>query len=192
MSEHLDQRTSASGSAGQLEKDPVCGMSVDSATAKHVHQHAGKSYYFCCGHCAEKFKSAPEKYLSHPAATNLISLGTPPQAEGVELARDPVCGMNVNPTTAKFVTEKEGKPYYFCSRGCLEKFVADPAMHLSKLSSGAMTAREGPKTVSPEPGGARAQTGRMSVVRNGLGAGSAACQHTHRVHLPDASGNHPL
>ncbi|OLC21267.1 MAG: copper-translocating P-type ATPase [Chloroflexi bacterium 13_1_40CM_55_7] len=45
-------------------KDPVCGMSVDSATARYKLEHAGKSYYFCCGHCAEKFKSDPEKYAA--------------------------------------------------------------------------------------------------------------------------------
>ncbi len=61
-------------------KDPVCGMSVDSATARYKLEHAGKSYYFCCGHCAEKFKSDPEKYAAgkdtalahHPG---LVTLG---------------------------------------------------------------------------------------------------------------------
>ena len=61
-----------------LVRDPVCGMKVDSATAKHRNQYAGKSYYFCCGHCAEKFKADPEKYLSQvvrPASSSLVTLG---------------------------------------------------------------------------------------------------------------------
>ncbi|HQX85976.1 MAG TPA: YHS domain-containing protein, partial [Aestuariivirga sp.] len=27
--------------------DPVCGMTVDPATAKHKAEHQGQSYYFC-------------------------------------------------------------------------------------------------------------------------------------------------
>ena len=29
-------------------RDPVCGMSVTIAGAKHVHEHEGSAYYFCC------------------------------------------------------------------------------------------------------------------------------------------------
>jgi Cu+-exporting ATPase len=58
-------------------KDPVCGMDVNPATAKHWLEHAGKFYYFCCSHCAEKFKLDPQKYLagSAPASSGLVSLG---------------------------------------------------------------------------------------------------------------------
>ena len=52
-------------------KDPVCGMSVDPVTAKHHAEHAGKTYYFCCPSCAEKFTAEPEKYLKAPPATLL-------------------------------------------------------------------------------------------------------------------------
>ena len=48
-------------------KDPVCGMTVDPASAKHTMEHAGKTYYFCCAACAEKFKAEPAKYLSRPS-----------------------------------------------------------------------------------------------------------------------------
>ncbi len=49
--------------AGPLEKDPVCGMTVDPARAKATHEHAGKTYYFCCTGCKEKFSADPAKYL---------------------------------------------------------------------------------------------------------------------------------
>src|SRR5271165_6501874 len=58
------------------ERDPVCWMSVNPATAKHVHEHAGKEYYFCCAGCVEKFKLDPQKYLNKPAA-GLVTLGMP-------------------------------------------------------------------------------------------------------------------
>ncbi|MGB0030819.1 MAG: heavy metal translocating P-type ATPase, partial [Candidatus Sulfotelmatobacter sp.] len=60
------------------ERDPVCGMNVNPATAKHVYEHGGKNYYFCCASCEEKFKADPQKYLSGPPpakASGLVMLG---------------------------------------------------------------------------------------------------------------------
>ncbi len=113
------------------ERDPVCGMSVNPATAKHVHQHAGKNYYFCCGGCAEKFKANPPTYLNKPAPSGLVMPGMP-SAVPSTTERDPVCGMTVNPATAKHVHEHAGKNYYFCCGGCAQKFKANPQTYLSK------------------------------------------------------------
>src|SRR5215475_2722737 len=134
MSEDRARPTNAPNSATQLDKDPVCGMNVDPGTAKFFHEHAGKTYYFCCGHCVEKFKAAPQSFLGRSAATGLITLGTAAAKTsiGAELARDPVCGMSVNPSTAKFVIDRDGKKYYFCSQSCREKFEADPTKYLAK------------------------------------------------------------
>ena len=63
-----------------LERDPVCGMNVNPATAKHVYKHAGKDLYFCCAHCLEKFKANPAGYLSAPSkapSSGLVSLAVP-------------------------------------------------------------------------------------------------------------------
>ena len=50
-------------------KDPVCGMNVEPSTAKHKLDHAGKTYYFCCARCLEKFRARPNDYLApRPAA----------------------------------------------------------------------------------------------------------------------------
>jgi len=43
---------------------------------------------------------------------------------------DPVCGMTVDPHTAKHRADYRGHTYYFCSAGCREKFVADPQKYL--------------------------------------------------------------
>jgi Cu+-exporting ATPase len=45
---------------------------------------------------------------------------------------DPVCGMTVNPATAKFRLSYEGQEFFFCSGGCKAKFEADPERYLSK------------------------------------------------------------
>jgi P-type Cu+ transporter len=51
-------------------------------------------------------------------------------AIAADTAIDPVCGMSVAVATAKWRAEHEGKPYYFCSEGCLKKFEAEPAKYL--------------------------------------------------------------
>lgn len=46
------------------------------------------------------------------------------------MAKDPVCGMDVDPATAKQKAEHQGKTYYFCSLGCKKSFEANPARFL--------------------------------------------------------------
>ena len=46
-----------------MERDPVCGMDVDPATAKHTTEHAGKTYYFCAAGCRKAFEEDPARYL---------------------------------------------------------------------------------------------------------------------------------
>ena len=50
-----------------MERDPVCGMTVDPARAALQVVYAGKTYYFCCAECAGKFRAEPATYLSAKA-----------------------------------------------------------------------------------------------------------------------------
>jgi len=43
--------------------DPVCGMSVDPASAEHRSVHDGQTYYFCSRGCKESFDKDPAKFL---------------------------------------------------------------------------------------------------------------------------------
>ena len=45
-------------------------------------------------------------------------------------AIDPVCGMRVDPETARHRAEHAGTPYLFCGAGCRTKFEADPARYV--------------------------------------------------------------
>src|SRR5574337_1168652 len=117
-------------------KDPVCGMTVDPKTAKQRAEHGGKTYYFCSARCRERFVAEPERYLAsastaephaHDHAHHHSVGGREGGGEGV---KDPVCGMTVDPKTAKHQAEHGGKTYYFCSAGCQDKFVSDPARYL--------------------------------------------------------------
>ena len=120
-----------------LATDPVCGMTVDPAAATNVLEHGGKKYYFCCPHCLQKFVATPEKYQETQrkvSAAGFVQLGI--KATGLATIQpaasviDPVCGMKVNPSTAKYQFEYQGQKYFFCSPGCLEKFKAQPARYL--------------------------------------------------------------
>ena len=47
--------------------DPVCGMTVDPATADASVEHDGETYHFCCHGCADSFANDPASYLEEGA-----------------------------------------------------------------------------------------------------------------------------
>jgi Cu+-exporting ATPase len=85
-----------------MQKDPVCGMTVDPARAKATYEHAGKTYYFCCRGCQEKFSSDPVRYVKSrmlvgiaPATSHTIQVApapvppAPPQLTSIAPAPPP-------------------------------------------------------------------------------------------------------
>jgi len=48
------------------------------------------------------------------------------------MAKDLVCGMDVDEKTAKYKTTYMGKTYYFCAPGCQKAFEANPAKYIKK------------------------------------------------------------
>jgi YHS domain-containing protein len=46
-----------------MEKDPVCGMTVDPKKAAGKSEYKGKTYYFCGASCKATFDKDPEKYV---------------------------------------------------------------------------------------------------------------------------------
>ena len=131
-------------SAKKLAKDPVCGMAVDPAHAASTVEYDRKLYHFCSRQCGEKFRKDPARYLAasyKPAGMpGMVQIGgAPVQISGMpvqsgaprRLEKDLVCGMSVDPRTAAATADHVGKTYYFCSRGCAEKFRNDPGKYLS-------------------------------------------------------------
>jgi len=72
-----------------VAKDPVCGMSVDPATARHMAEHAGATYYFCCGGCREKFVADPMRFLAKAPAPAVHDHAAHGHAHGAHGARGP-------------------------------------------------------------------------------------------------------
>jgi Cu+-exporting ATPase len=88
-------------------KDPVCGMSVDPATAKHHARHEEQDYYFCSAGCRTKFIADPQKYLepSEQTAAEPMPAGTiytcpmHPEIRQKGPGSCPICGMALEPET---------------------------------------------------------------------------------------------
>ncbi len=102
----------ANGIALERVRDPVCGMDVDPATAQHRVEHAGQTYYFCCGGCAGKFRKGPQAALaksSAPAPHGSAGKYICPMCPGVESAGPaacPKCGMALEPAAPALVRKR--------------------------------------------------------------------------------------
>ncbi|MDO8417170.1 MAG: heavy metal translocating P-type ATPase [Agitococcus sp.] len=105
MSEHEHSCCHSSTATPNL-KDPVCGMTVTTASAYH-YEYQGQKYYFCNPKCQDKFHHDPEHYL-HPQATMtddppVAEIGTeytcPMHPEIVQATPGtcPKCGMALEP-----------------------------------------------------------------------------------------------
>ena len=60
----LAGRTVAPAEAPAEAIDPVCGMMVRIATARHRSDWAGRSVYFCCARCKDTFEADPTRYVA--------------------------------------------------------------------------------------------------------------------------------
>ncbi len=58
-----------------MERDPVCGMNVETARAAATVEFEGKKYFFCCKGCAAKFEKEPKKYLSVRVPEEMHGMG---------------------------------------------------------------------------------------------------------------------
>jgi YHS domain-containing protein len=48
----------------------------------------------------------------------------------VEMAKDPVCNMDVDEKKAPATADYKGKTYYFCAPGCKKAFLQSPEKYL--------------------------------------------------------------
>lgn len=99
--------------------DPVCGMTVDIATARFRLEHDGTTHYFCCEVCRQRFQADPQRYLQGPPGSVEPMHAMPHPESGAttwicpmdpEVVSDhagscPKCGMALEPQTATLVEE---------------------------------------------------------------------------------------
>ncbi len=97
------------GPAHGTTVDPVCGMLVDPATARHKIEHDGQTFYFCSERCRAKFADDPAKYV-HGTVQQAPRADVPegtiytcpmhPQIRQVGPGNCPICGMALEPELA--------------------------------------------------------------------------------------------
>ncbi len=90
--------------------DPICGMTVDEATAQQA-ERDGQTFYFCCEHCREKFlvsekTSEPKQHVHH-----LHGIGPKPAGNTDKLAYNKTADTEnkyVCPMHPEVVSDKPG------------------------------------------------------------------------------------
>jgi P-type Cu+ transporter len=84
--------------------DPVCGMEVNKATARHRYEHGNQPYFFCGARCREKFVAAPESYLAKREApiskSTIFTCPMHPEIRREGPGSCPICGMALEPLDA--------------------------------------------------------------------------------------------
>src|SRR5436190_3464809 len=73
--------------------------------------------------------SEPSSLSTAPLQNRLADCGNGGAAES---ARDPVCGMSVDPARTPHSAEHDGQSYFFCGTRCRERFIAEPTRYVSE------------------------------------------------------------
>jgi YHS domain-containing protein len=104
-------------------------MDVDPASDRVLKsEHQGKTYYFCSEMCKKNFEANPAMYLPKKEVPGKVAT-----------AKDPVCGMDVDPASDRVLkSEYQGKTYYFCAEMCRERFDRDPEKYVHAMAEGDM------------------------------------------------------
>jgi Cu+-exporting ATPase len=95
--------------------DPICGMTVDDASALRA-ERDGQTFYFCSGHCRQKFLSVPPAHeqgipstakVASSAAKPIYTCPMHPEVEQDHPGSCPKCGMALEPKTVTAGTNGE-------------------------------------------------------------------------------------
>ena len=75
---------------------PVSGEVMKKSEAKISTEYKGKTYYFCCPGCKEKFLKDPEKFAQNPAgAKDSYTCPMHPEVTSDKPGKCPQCGMDL-------------------------------------------------------------------------------------------------
>lgn len=80
-------------------EDPVCGMTVNPATAMHRTVHLGTNYSFCSGRCKDKFEADPASFIAERPRQaegpkdEVYTCPMHPQIRQIGPGSCPICGM---------------------------------------------------------------------------------------------------
>ncbi|PYU27311.1 MAG: copper-transporting ATPase, partial [Acidobacteria bacterium] len=141
-----------------MERDPVCGMQVDPASARAKSEHGGRTYFFCCAGCARKFEAAPEQYLKpRPAPSGPMLTGISPASAPVRKT------VPIHPSAAATLSPKAALADFTCPMhpevrqnkpGACPKcgMALEPAVPAALSTKTEYVCPMHPEIVRPEPG----------------------------------------
>ena len=105
-------------------------------------------------------------------------------------AHDPVCGMVVKPTTAKYLAEHDGLTYHFCCEGCKAKFLANPARFLKPADKDVASVPAA--RAAPEPTGTTYTCPMHPQIRRDAPGSCPMCGMALEPEgIPEAEGSNP-
>ena len=166
-------RLAAAGMFGEVTRDPVCGLNVDESKAKSAGFQSifkDHTYYFCSEGCKQHFEKNPERYAVKPGGIPEAArpvAGDQGHPEEIK-SKDPVCGMDIDESKARaagWVSEYQGKTYFFDSYQCNRQFDKEPQRYVSQgveppKSAGAPGDGKGPAGAVAMSKGSRLRHGR--------------------------------
>ena len=114
MNKHVEKPDETKNGTQEIARDPVCGMTVNPATAEHSHDHGERTYYFCGAPCREKFAAAPHDYMEEDCI---------------------VCGRTVQRADTGHLAKHGGSRFFLYSEECEEDFNAHPEEFAAKRPS---------------------------------------------------------
>lgn len=86
----------AQAQADETVTCPVSGKEIKKSEAKDTFEYKGKTYYFCCPNCKEKFVENPEKYTQKKAETKEVyTCSMHPEVKLDKPGKCPKCGMKL-------------------------------------------------------------------------------------------------
>jgi Cu+-exporting ATPase len=120
-------------------KDPVCGMSVDPASAKYKTDHESQTYYFCSAGCREKFIENPSAYLGEKQTPKGMPAGTiytcpmHPEIKQIGPGSCPICGMALEPELVSSDTPPNPELPYMTRRFWIALALTVPILFLEMI-----------------------------------------------------------
>lgn len=110
-------------------REALRARGLNEATIARIHSPAGKA------------RGASQEEIAVLALAEVITarrrrpVAAQPAQPAVVFATDPVCGMTVDPLTAREKAEYRGTTYWFCCAGCRASFEADPERYLKPVEA---------------------------------------------------------
>jgi len=111
MNTHVEKPDETASGTEEVVRDPVCGMTVNPATAKHSHEHGERTYFFCSGRCRERFADAPHDFMEEDCI---------------------VCGRTVQRADTGHLAKHGGDRFFLYSEECERDFNEHPEEFAAK------------------------------------------------------------